>query len=231
MSLMMKHLHQYLPPNSPPPWRQLSSSQDTDKKMIIVLTLLLKIKLLDPSAKPPERGSNNAAGLDMYIHISTIILPGKQGKIDTKVAMVIPLGHHGQLFVCSTYALKYQARVEAGTIDSDYHGEIFIIISNNGPDLLIITKGDILAQLIITKDPSYSVEIAESLDETQRNDGAFGSTGKMLFFPQQDNQINPASSIQCQLLRHLMISNCTQLVTQLQLQHYLQLKIILQSVM
>jgi deoxyuridine 5'-triphosphate nucleotidohydrolase len=143
----------------------------------------LKIKLLDPTAKPPERGSDNAAGLDMYSHVSTIILPGNQGKISTQVAMEIPLGHHGQLFVRSSYALQYQARVEAGTIDSDYRGEIFIIISNNGPEPLVINKGDRIAQMIITKDPSYDVEITETLAKTQRDTGAFGSTGKDVILP------------------------------------------------
>ena len=137
----------------------------------------LKVKKLDPTAKAPERGSNNAAGLDMYSHSSHIILPGQQAKLSTKIALEIPLGHHGQLYIRSSYALKHQARVEAGTIDSDYCGEIFIIISNNGPEPLTISKGDRVAQLIIIKDPSYQIDINNDLSHTERNLGAFGSTG------------------------------------------------------
>jgi hypothetical protein len=88
----------------------------------------LKVKLLDPTALAPVRGSAEAAGLDIHSHCTLVINPQTQAKISTKVALELPPGYHGQLFVRSSYALKYQARVEAGTIDSDYRGEVFVLI-------------------------------------------------------------------------------------------------------
>ena len=138
---------------------------------------ILKVKLLHPDAIAPIRGSNNAAGLDVHSGENVNIAPGEQAKISTKLAMEIPTGYHGQLCIRSGYAAKFRARVEAGTIDSDYRGEIFIIISNNGTDNLKITSGDRVAQLIIIKDPEVSLQVTTDLTATERSTGGFGSTG------------------------------------------------------
>ena len=103
---------------------------------------VMKVKLLHPHAKLPIHGSNNAAGLDVHSAETAVILPGEQSKIGTNIALEIPIGYHGQLCIRSGYAAKHRAWVEAGTIDSDYRGEIFILISNNGTEPLSITSGD-----------------------------------------------------------------------------------------
>ena len=78
---------------------------------------------------------------------------------------------------------KYQARVEAGLIDSDYRGEIFVIISNNGTKEMNISSGDRIAQMLIVKDPTVTVEVSHDLSSTTRQSGKFGSTGTSHIVP------------------------------------------------
>jgi dUTP pyrophosphatase len=138
---------------------------------------LIKIKLLSPNAKKPIKGSDEAAGWDIHTHESITIPSGGQSKISTHIALEIPSGYYGQLHVHSSLAAKYGARVEAGIIDLDYCGEIFIIMSNNGKNDLTIDEGKRIAQLIILQDPTVTMKVTEVLESTERNAGAFGSTG------------------------------------------------------
>jgi deoxyuridine 5'-triphosphate nucleotidohydrolase len=138
---------------------------------------LVKIKLLSTDAKKPVKGSDEAAGWDIYTKEKVSISSGSQSKISTHIAIEMPPGYHGQLHIRSSLAAKYGARVEAGIIDSDYRGEIFIIMSNNGKKEMNIEKGERIAQLIIVQDPNVSMTITEALGRTAREAGAFGSTG------------------------------------------------------
>jgi dUTP pyrophosphatase len=100
----------------------------------------LLIKLLDSNVSPPVRGSNDAAGIDIHSGEDVIIDVGQQSKIGTKIALEIPTGYYGQLMVRSSYASKYRARVEAGTIDADYRGEVFILL--DGTRRIADSRGD-----------------------------------------------------------------------------------------
>jgi deoxyuridine 5'-triphosphate nucleotidohydrolase len=137
----------------------------------------LRIKQLDPTAKVPVQASSEAAGWDIYCHETTTILPGQQQKIPTRLALELPPGYHGQLHVRSSLASKFQARIEAGIIDSDYRGEIFILMSNNGNDPLVLNKDHRIAQLIIVQDPNVVLTVTNELSSTERQNGGFGSTG------------------------------------------------------
>jgi dUTP pyrophosphatase len=141
---------------------------------------LLKVRLLDDTATAPIRGSHEAAGLDIFSSDTITIRPQTQAKVGTKIALEMPPGYHGQIHIRSSYASNHKARIEAGTIDSDYRGEIFMIISNNGTENITITKGDRAAQLIIVKDPQVKVEINNDLSTTDRETQGFGSTGKSI---------------------------------------------------
>jgi dUTP pyrophosphatase len=137
----------------------------------------LKIKLLSPSAQVPQRGSAEAAGLDLYTCEATTVKPGGQTIIPTGIALEMPPGYHAQIQIRSSYAAKYQARIEAGLIDSDYRGQVFAIMSNNGNEEIKISSGERFAQLVIVKDPSVTVSVSHDLQTTARQDGKFGSTG------------------------------------------------------
>jgi dUTP pyrophosphatase len=137
----------------------------------------VKIKLLNPDAKIPVKGSTEAAGWDIHCTENLVIHSGTQEKVSTKLAIELPQGYHAQLHIRSSLSAKYQARVEAGIIDSDYRGEIFIIMSNNGPEPLVLAKGDRIAQLIVVEDPDVKITVTNELGDTDRNQGGFGSTG------------------------------------------------------
>ena len=91
--------------------------------------------------------------------------------------MALPKGYHAQLQVRSGYALRHRARVEAGLIDSDYRGQILVLMSNNGNDPIKIESGDRIAQLLICKDPTLTYQVQHDLPNTARDNKGFGSTG------------------------------------------------------
>ena len=149
---------------------------------------------MDPTAKCPVQASPEAAGFDIYSHEDITITSGDQSKIGTKIALEIPEGYHGQLLVRSGYATKYRARVEAGVIDSDYRGEIFVLISNNGATDMVIHKGDRIAQILIMQDPSVSISVTQELSPTIRDKAGFGSTGLKKIKPHDDVSISNQAS-------------------------------------
>ena len=137
----------------------------------------LKVKLLHKNATLPKKGSAQAAGLDLYAKEDTTVKVGSQKVLETGIALEMEPGYHAQIAVRSSYATKYRARVEAGLIDSDYRGEILVIMSNNGSKDIHIKQGERMAQLCLVKDPSVTISVSHDLNATQRNTGKFGSTG------------------------------------------------------
>lgn len=137
----------------------------------------MKIKLLHKNARLPERGSEEAAGLDLYACDEIIIKPGCQEIIPSGIAVEIPPRYHIQVHARSSLVTKQRGRVEAGLIDSDYRGQIFVVISNNGNDDIKIDAGERYAQLVVVQDPNVTVTVSHDITATKRNDGKFGSTG------------------------------------------------------
>lgn len=136
-----------------------------------------RVKALSPTAVIPTRGSENAAGLDLYAAESVMLFPGEVVKVPTALAFEIPAGHFGLLATRSSIALK-NLTVFTTIVDNDYRGELFITVRN---DHLVhayqVRKGDRLAQLVIVPYSSgHAVPTAE-LSETARGTGGYGSTG------------------------------------------------------
>ena len=161
----------------------------------------IKVKLLHPNAVLPIKASAGAAGYDLHSTQNITISPGEQKTVSTGIALEIPNGYHGQLHVRSSFAVKHRMRVEAGLIDHDYRGEIFIVMSNNGNDTLELSKGDRVAQLTIVKDPMCTIEEADNLTETHRNDGKFGSTGQGILKSAQSETLDEESVSDCELIQ------------------------------
>jgi deoxyuridine 5'-triphosphate nucleotidohydrolase len=138
----------------------------------------VKVKMMDPNAIAPVQATHGAAAFDLHSTRNFMIKPGAQEIISTGLSLEIPEGYHGQIHVRSSYAVKHKARVEAGLIDSDYRGEVFVIMSNNGTNDLEIGLGDRIAQMTIVKDPDCTLEVAQELTPTKCNIGKFGSTGR-----------------------------------------------------
>jgi deoxyuridine 5'-triphosphate nucleotidohydrolase len=135
----------------------------------------LRVKKLVSEAKLPSRGSSQSIGYDLY-SLQDITIPGKGlAVISTGISLAIPKGHYGRIATRSSMA-KVGVFVVGGVIDPDYRGEIKVCLLNH-KDNYIIEKGDRIAQLILEKASILPVEERE-LDETDRGENGFGSTGK-----------------------------------------------------
>ena len=140
------------------------------------------VKKLRPGAVLPSFGSEEAAGADLYacLEESVAIAPGKTVFIPTGLAMALPMGYVGLVYARSGLACKQDLAPanKVGVIDSDYRGEFMIALHNHGSETRIVANGDRIAQLVVTPviQPVYLE--TDTLDETDRGTGGFGSTGK-----------------------------------------------------
>lgn len=140
----------------------------------------MKVKIKNKSSFPlPEYKTSGSVGMDLQanirneIHIhggNTILIP-------TGIYIQLPDGYEAQVRPRSGLALKQQLVATFGTIDSDYIGEIGVIINNVGKGERIINPGDRIAQLVFAKVEKCEWNLVEELEETERGEGGFGSTG------------------------------------------------------
>ena len=142
----------------------------------------IKVKKLRPGAVLPTFGSAEAAGADLYacLEKQVEIAPGKTVFIPTGIAMALPKGYVGLVYARSGLACKQDLAPanKVGVIDSDYRGEFMIALHNHGTETRVISHGDRVAQLVVTPILHPSYEEADTLDDTDRGTGGFGSTGK-----------------------------------------------------
>ena len=142
----------------------------------------VRVKRLTEGAKLPTYGSAEAAGADLYacLEEAVTIHPGETAFIPTGIALEVPKGCAGLVYARSGMAAKrgLAPANKVGVIDSDYRGEIKVVLLNHGPVPQVVENGERIAQFLITPvlQPAY-VE-AEDLSDTERNVGGFGSTGK-----------------------------------------------------
>lgn len=142
----------------------------------------MKIKVINKSNNPlPKYESSQAAGLDIRADIDhpIIISPMKRCLIPTNLYTSIPSGYEVQIRPRSGLALKKGITVlnTPGTIDADYRGNWGVILINLGDEDFIVNPGDRIAQAILNKVEQIEWEEVESLDETERGQGGFNSTG------------------------------------------------------
>jgi len=135
----------------------------------------IKIKKLDQEAKIPIHATPESAGFDIYSLQDTILKPGKTTIVKTGIAFQIPSGNYVRIEDRSGLAIKGIHKV-AGVIDSDYRGEVGIVLRNTTQDSYKIEKHTRIAQGILTQVNQVSFTEAE-LSETQRGSGGFHSTG------------------------------------------------------
>ena len=142
----------------------------------------IKVKKLRPAAVMPTFGSAEAAGADLYacLEADVDIRPGETRFVPTGLAMALPKGYAGLVYARSGLACKQDLAPanKVGVIDSDYRGEINVVLHNHGSVPQTIENGERVAQLLITPVFQPAYEIAEALTDTARNAGGFGSTGK-----------------------------------------------------
>ena len=141
----------------------------------------IRVKKLSENAKLPTYGSLEAAGADLYACLEepVTILPGETAWIGTGIALEVPVGCAGLVYARSGMAAKrgLAPANKVGVVDSDYRGEIKVVLLNHGTEPQIVTHGERIAQFVITPvlTPAYE-EVAE-LSDSQRGTGGFGSTG------------------------------------------------------
>ncbi|MEA1913353.1 MAG: dUTP diphosphatase [candidate division WOR-3 bacterium] len=142
------------------------------------MSLTIPIRRLDKTLSIPCYQTEGSSGLDLYASRECILGPGDFKIISTGIALEIPLGFEGQIRARSGLASKYGIGVlnSPGTIDSDYRGEIKVILFNLGRDKFQIKKGDRIAQLVISRVVKIQLKEAWKLEGTERNNQGFGST-------------------------------------------------------
>lgn len=137
----------------------------------------IKFLKLHAEAKLPTRGSAKSAGLDLYSIEEVTLASGERAAVKTGLAVAIPEGYYGRIAPRSGNAIKRGIDTLAGVIDCDYTGHLLCALINLGQETVTLEKGERIAQLIIeaiiTPEPIW----AETLDETTRGAGGFGSTG------------------------------------------------------
>ena len=142
----------------------------------------IPVKILREGAILPAYGSVEAAGADLYacLEAPVTIEPGKTAFIPPGIAMAVPVGCAGLIYARSGLACKrgLAPANKVGVIDSDYRGEILVALHNHGAEAQTVEHGERVAQMVITPVLTPAYEAADSLSETERNAGGFGSTGK-----------------------------------------------------
>ena len=140
----------------------------------------IKIKKLKENAVIPTRGSRQSAGYDLYACLDSDKVDIAPEKIGTGLSVAVPDGYFGAIFARSGLALKQGLRPAncVGVADSDYRGEYIVALHNDTDEVKTVENGERIAQLVIMPYLSAKFIETDSLDETERGAGGFGSTGK-----------------------------------------------------
>ncbi len=129
----------------------------------------------------PRRATEGSAGYDIFAACdeSVVIKPGDVKIIPSGFKLAVPCGHEVQVRPRSGLALNNRIGVlnSPGTIDSDYRGEVGVILYNFGSEEFVVRRGDRIAQFVICKLPDACLVELDQLDDTKRGDGGFGHTG------------------------------------------------------
>lgn len=140
----------------------------------------MRIVRTNPNAIIPARSTKDSAGYDLYACIpeTITIFPGQKLMIGTGIRMAIPSGYFGGIYARSGLSVKHGIRPATcvSVIDSDYRGEVFVPLLNEGEHSYEIHPGDRIAQIVFQKYGVFEMEEVEELDTTERGSGGFGST-------------------------------------------------------
>ena len=142
----------------------------------------IRVKKLSPNAILPTYGSAEAAGADLYacLDAPVTVAPGETAWIPTGLALEVPKGCAGLVYARSSLGVKrgLAPANKVGVIDSDYRGQIHVVLLNHGKTEQTIQHGERIAQFLITPVLTPAYEEADELTDTSRGAGGFGSTGK-----------------------------------------------------
>jgi dUTP pyrophosphatase len=126
----------------------------------------------------PDYASAGAAGADLRASEAVEIAPGGRVAVPTGVRLQIPPGHVGLVWPRSGLAVRHGIATLAGVIDSDYRGEVRVVLVNHGEEPFRVARGDRIAQLLVQPVERAAFTAVAAIDETERGGGGFGSTGR-----------------------------------------------------
>ncbi len=136
---------------------------------------------LDPAAKLPRQATTLSAGYDLCacIRQELTVPPGQTVSVPTGIAMALPEGYGGFIFARSGLGLRHGIVPGncVGVIDADYRGEVLVGLHNHSNEPYTIGPGERIAQLVLLPTPRWEAQEVDSLDDTARGTGGFGSTG------------------------------------------------------
>jgi len=147
-----------------------------------VLVRVARVEACDSPVSLPAYQTPGSAGLDLRaaVDASVVLPPGERALIPTGLRFEIPMGWEAQVRPRSGLAFRHGVTVlnSPGTIDSDYRGEVKIILINHGEEPFTINSGDRIAQLVFASVQQVQLELVNELTNSLRGDGGFGHTGK-----------------------------------------------------
>lgn len=142
----------------------------------------LQVKKLNPCAKLPTYGTEHSAGADLYVCLEqpVVIQPGNTEFLPTGLSISVPNGYAGLIFARSSLGAKrgLAPANKVGVIDSDYRGPVMVALHNHGAVPQTVEPGERVAQLLVVPVLAPEMELVAELDETDRGNGGFGSTGR-----------------------------------------------------
>lgn len=138
----------------------------------------LKVLRLNDDSILPSRGTKHSAGLDLFSPLSIDVSPMERVLIKLNISIELPDGTYGHILPRSGLALKNGIHIGAGVVDSDYRGNVGVLLFNLSNEVFHVNKGDRIAQMVIKRYESLDVEEIFSNTDTERGNGGFGSTGR-----------------------------------------------------
>ncbi len=130
----------------------------------------------------PSYATEGSAGMDICAAVEkdVVLAPGETALIPSGFAIALPPGYEAQVRPRSGLAIKHQVGIlnAPGTIDSDYRGEVKVILTNFGANIFVVRRGERIAQLVIARYARATWEERDELDQTGRGSGGFGHTGR-----------------------------------------------------
>lgn len=142
----------------------------------------LKVKKMRDNAILPTRGSEKAAGIDLYACIDEpiTIAPGETKTFGSGIACEFPEGYWGMVVPRSSVGIKRRLNIPQGSavIDEDYTGEIILALYNHGQETAVISPKERVAQMVLLPYVLFDIEETDTLTETERGEGGIGSTGR-----------------------------------------------------
>ena len=176
-------------------------------------SLLFRVKRLSPHAILPIRATNGAAGYDLTAVDDCVIAARGKAMVSTGLAIAVPHGTYGRIAPRSGLAWKYCIDVGAGVVDEDFRNCVMVILFNHSDYPVELKRGDRIAQLVLEKIETPVVVEVESLEDTRRGLGGFGSTGVQAIISKEESPKNLSNGMK-QTISQMMNQSTKQSIKQ-----------------